>query len=51
VTRALVRDDDARLRAFEQAREDVREAGKIEALDTEPADSSSVTVELAPPGS
>jgi valyl-tRNA synthetase len=49
VTHAVVSDTDERLRAFAEARDDVRDAGRIEHLETAPGDALSVTVELAPP--
>ena len=49
VTRAVVRDTEARLRAFDAACADVREAGNVDGLITEPATELSVEVELAPP--
>jgi valyl-tRNA synthetase len=49
VTRAVVRDTEARLRAFDAACADVREAGNVDELITEPATELSVEVELAPP--
>ena len=49
VTRAVVRDTPERLAALALDEADLREAGKIELLDTQPASELSVEVELAPP--
>ena len=49
VVRAVVRDTPERLAALAKAESDVREAGKIELLETEEAAELSVTVELEPP--
>ena len=50
VSRAVVSDTPPRLAALARAADDVREAGRIAALDVEPADGFSVTVELAAGG-
>jgi valyl-tRNA synthetase len=49
VTRAEVRDTEARLAALAEVAADVREAGKVAQLDTAVAGEFSVAVELAPP--
>ena len=46
---AVMDDTEARLRAFDAACADVREAGNVDQLITEPATELSVEVELAPP--
>jgi valyl-tRNA synthetase len=51
VTRADVRDTEARLAALDAARSDVVEAGKIAQLETAAAGELAVAVELAPPES
>jgi valyl-tRNA synthetase len=51
VTRAVVHDTEARLAAFDAARSDVCEAGKVETLETAEAHELAVVVELAPPES
>jgi valyl-tRNA synthetase len=49
VARVVVRDTEERLRALEAARRDIEEAGKVQLLETEVADTFSVKVELADP--
>jgi hypothetical protein len=49
VVRAVVRDEDPRLRALDAAIADVTEAGNIAELVTEPAAALAVEVELVPP--
>jgi valyl-tRNA synthetase len=51
VTRVLVRDTPERLQALALGGDDLRQAGSIEHLQTEPADEPSVEVELAEEGS
>jgi hypothetical protein len=49
VTRAVVRDTEARLRALDAALADVKDAGNVAELITEAATELSVEVELEPP--
>ncbi|MCH7849449.1 MAG: hypothetical protein IIB53_13930 [Planctomycetes bacterium] len=49
VVRVTVRDTEARLASLALGADDVRAAGRIASLETEPSDELGVEVELAPP--